>query len=259
MQFNIRTIALISLLAVTATSCRKKGTETPAPDTTAKVGEVGFEFTNYVGSDKLDTAETYTVSGSQQIKVSKFNYYITNIKLLKADGSEYAETESYHVVKQFPGSSRHFHLKDVPAGSYTGVTFLVGVDSARNTAGAQTGGLDPAGDAADMYWGWKTGYIMAKLEGTSPQSGEADKTFTHHIGGFGGEFSGVRKVTLMFDAAHTLAANSEMTIPVKADVAKWFAPNAIDLSATYNLMMVNATSKAIADNYAKMFTVGTVQ
>jgi hypothetical protein len=42
---------------------------------------------------------------------------------------------------------------------YNRLSFVIGVDSARNVSGAQTGALDPANG---MFWTWNTGYIMAK-------------------------------------------------------------------------------------------------
>jgi hypothetical protein len=59
--------------------------------------------------------------------------------------------------------------------------FMIGVDSARNNSGAQTGALDPTNG---MFWSWSTGYIMAKFEGTSAQSPAAANALKFHIGGF---------------------------------------------------------------------------
>jgi hypothetical protein len=49
----------------------------------------------------------------------------------------------------------------------TGIRFLLGVDSARNVSGIQTGALDPA---RGMFWTWNSGYVMAKIEGSSPSA-----------------------------------------------------------------------------------------
>src|SRR5690606_12105557 len=54
----------------------------------------------------------------------------------------------------------------------------------------RTGVLDPAGGMDDgMYWGWNSGYIFLKLEGTSdmaPVDPSGHRKYRFHIGGFGG-------------------------------------------------------------------------
>jgi hypothetical protein len=154
-------------------------------------------------------------------------------------------------------SSKHFHIDDLSVGTYTAISFTIGVDSARNTSGAQTGALDPING---MFWTWNTGYIMAKLEGTSPKSTAGDKKFQHHIGGFEGANNAVRNITIDLTGKNiVLAANKESSVMIKVDVLKWFSPNIISIATNTNVMDVNNTSKLIADNYEKMFSVTAVE
>src|SRR5690606_605399 len=109
-----------------------------------------------------------------------FNYWITNIRLTRSDGTEFREEESYRLIRGDKQATTHFHIPEVPAGTYTGIKFMIGVDVPRNTSGAQTGALDPAVNG-DMFWSWSTGYIQAKLEGTSPQSSDTvNSSFQYH-------------------------------------------------------------------------------
>lgn len=249
-------MSLFALMAVVFFSCKKKEDD-PGTIITNTVGEVGFEFTNYAGNTELvmNTGK-YVNANGDTFSVTKFNYYITNIRLKKSDGTYYGENESYHLVQGDVGASKHFHLESIPTGTYTEVSFTIGVDSARNTSGAQTGALDPSNG---MFWTWSTGYIMAKMEGTSPKSPASDKTFQHHIGGFSGANNAVRTVTFNLTASPiVLASGKESSVMVKADVLKWFSPNIINLATTNNIMMVNSASKSIADNYANMFSISSV-
>jgi len=84
------------------------------------------------------------------------------------------------------------------------------------------------------------------------------KSFTYHIGGYKGQFTGVRKVTLTFSEPMKLAAGSEGTLAIKADALKWFSPNNISIAANYQVMSADAISHRIADNYANMFTLTNV-
>lgn len=252
MSIQFKQILLIGLIATTVASCSKRPGPDPIDPTPVTEGEMGFTFNNYVGDKPLTLGtETYTNCASEDFTVTKFNYYITNVKLIATDGSEYAQPESYHLVKQDVAGSHHFHIMNVPAGQYKGVKFLIGVDEARNTSGAQDGALDPANE---MYWSWNTGYIMAKLEGTSASA--QDGKFTQHIGGFKGDFNSIRTVTLNFPNTLTINSTSTGEAEVKADVLKWFGGSTcVDLATASNIMNPSATSKKIADNYATMFSI----
>lgn len=253
MKNIVKSIFFLGLLSVVITSCSKRPDPEPGNGNGnggSGNGEIGIEVSNYAGVEELTLGNTYT-SASGPLTINKFNYYISNIRLKKSDGTEFAETESYHLVLADKKSSGHFHIS-VPPGSYTGMSFLIGVDSARNVDGAQTGALDPVNA---MFWTWSTGYIMAKLEGKSASSGASDSAITYHIGGFKGPNSALRTVTLNFAQTKTVTSGGETTIKVKADALKWFTPNNIDFATEHEIMSVNATSKKIADNYANMFSI----
>jgi hypothetical protein len=243
---NIKGAILMLILPLAVLSCKKKeDPKLPA--------EVHINFKNYVGTEmmKLNTV-TYKTPQGEDFTVSRFNYYISNIKFIKADGTTYAEPESYHLLQQEKTSSLHFHVGNVPAGAYTGMSFLIGVDEARNTDGAQTGALDPVNG---MFWTWQTGYIMAKLEGTSPQSKDSTKKYVLHIGGYKGENSGIRAVSINFPSPIVIEGTTNGDVVIKANALKWFEPNAIKIAETSELMMPSSKSKTIADNYANMFTL----
>jgi len=72
---------------------------------------------------------------------------------------------------------------DVPAGTYTGVRLVVGIDSASNANGPGMGDLS---QDKNMFWDNTQGYIMIKAEGTSPQSNSG--TFAYQLGGYTGDF-----------------------------------------------------------------------
>ncbi|MCD6066259.1 MAG: hypothetical protein K0S33_1085 [Bacteroidetes bacterium] len=220
---------------------------------TTSYGTVKLEITNMVDTNELflDTV-LYLLENGDKIGVGAYKYYISNVKLLRANGTWYSEPESYHLVDQDTVSSRSISISNVPEGNYTGIRFMIGVDSARNVSGIQSGDLDPG---KGMFWTWSTGYIMAKVEGTSNYA--PFNTFAIHIGGFQGPNSALRTAQPSFNgvSAHVSETHTT-TIRLKNDLTEWFkTPNAIDLTTTNNVTMVNATSKMIADNYADMFSV----
>lgn len=167
-------------------SCRKDRAD-PAPPT-ANVGTLTVDVANVVGTAPLVLdSRTYTSPAGEQFTVSSFNYYLSNFRLLRADGSEYAVPESYFLIRERPtgpnpDNGKRFVLDSIPAGTYTGISFLIGVDEDRNTAGAQTGALSPDNY---MFWTWSQGYIFLQMEGHSPQSGETGShMLAYHVGDF---------------------------------------------------------------------------
>jgi hypothetical protein len=248
-------LPLLGLLAVTA--CKKKENPQPDPQPADPTGSVSLRLSHMAGTEPLQLQTPYINSQGDTVRISKFHYYISNVRLSGPDGS-YTEPEGYHLLRHDEPSSLQLSLGSVPVGTYTTLSFLIGVDSLRNVSGAQTGALDPI---HGMFWDWNTGYIMAKLEGTSPAAGSANKNFVYHVGGFKGANSGLRTVSLQLPAPLTVTDGGNARVYMHADVLRWFgpAPHAIDLSSLYFRMNVDAGSASLADNYARMFGADSVR
>lgn len=243
-------------------SCKKTEAPKPEPLPAANViidttGSLIIDLSNVVNNIPLVlSSSTYTNANSDTFKIDLLKYYISNIQLLTSSGYTYGENESYYLIDQSNPSSLHLVIKKIPRANYSSIRFLIGVDSARNNSGAQTGALDLANN---MFWTWNSGYIMAKLEGTSNQSGDPSKQITFHLGGFYGLYSSVRKVQLSFPNLANITEVHTPTVNAKAEIAQWFSsPNLIQFSTTYVVTSSNATSKKLADNYASMFSIISV-
>jgi hypothetical protein len=242
----------LSLTASIFAGCKK---DDPDPDPV--FGDVTFKFDNMVGTQDLSIGSgNYTNAHGDAFNVTTFNYYVTNVKLKHADGTYFTEPNSYHLVKETDAASTTFKLSEVPEGEYTEVQFMLGVDSTRNVSGAQTGALDPANG---MFWSWNSGYIMAKVEGTSPQSTQTTDDIIFHVGGFSGANSVLKTIKLPLSTRAKVTADIDPTITLKADVLAWFSsPNVIDFSMMNVIHMPGTEAKSLADNYANMFSVKSV-
>jgi hypothetical protein len=242
--------------AVLLVACSKKDNPTPTTNTATDTGSVYMEVFNMAGSSNLKlNNEWYINQNSDSFTVSKFNYYISNIKLNgSGTTATYTEAESYHLIEHSSVAAQMaFSLKNVPAGKYTSITFMIGVDSLRNVSGAQTGALDPVNG---NFWSWNTGYIMLKFEGNSPKAPTADGKLMMHCGGFAGANNVLKTVKVVFPNEITVAKNSVPHVHLKADVLQIFkSPNVIDFATTTTIHMPGAAALKLAENYASMFTV----
>jgi hypothetical protein len=192
------------------------------------VGRLSIDVENVVGPDPLVLeTHTYTSPAGEAFTVSNFRYYLSNFKLQKADGSAYAVPESYFLVRELrPGdpwtdTGKHIVLDSIPAGQYTGLSFLIGVDEERNTAGAQTGALSPSNY---MFWGWQQGYIFLQMEGNSALSGDASThLLSYHIGDFSRP-NNLREVAPSLPGGTTIrvAGGGSPALRLRADVLRLF-------------------------------------
>lgn len=173
----------LGILATTSFSSCKKDKTTPAPSP----GGMKVQFSYVFGSAALpwSMGTTYVQPKTgDTLTFSMFRFYVSNIRLKKSDGTWWAQPESYFLLNATTPEASAINVDNIPAGTYTAMEYTMGVDSARNVSGANTGALSLANG---MFWDWNSGYIMLKAEGTSPNS--SVNTFAFHLGGFSGDYN----------------------------------------------------------------------
>ncbi|MCX7071619.1 MAG: hypothetical protein NTW01_11615 [Gammaproteobacteria bacterium] len=176
---SLRSLAAPLAILMALTACRQA---------TAPATALDIEISHVAGTAALEKGGTVITPAGEALTVGKLQYYLSNLRLLRPDGSWWTPShdpetaDGYWLVDLARPESQHLRIDSAPAGEYTGLELLIGVDPARNSAGAQIGALDPA---LGMFWTWATGYIHFKLEGHSPASPEAGQAVTLHLGGDG--------------------------------------------------------------------------
>lgn len=234
-------------------------------------GEVEIEFDHRAGDDALDFGTEYTNAAGEKLTFTTFDYFISNIVLIKDDGTEYTvpKDDSYFLIKHDDVDSREIKLSNVPAGDYTGLKFMIGVDSAKSVSpvSERTGVLDPAGAASGMYWSWNAGYIFVKVEGTSPSApanpSAGGNIFQYHTGLFGGydspTLNNLKTVNMTVpDEAAMVREGETPHFHLFVDVLEMFkSPNVVSV-ATNPTSHAGPFSKTVADNYADMFSIDHV-
>jgi hypothetical protein len=207
-------------------------------------------FQNRVDSQLLSLDSTYTNPQGETFQVRNFRYYIANI-MVEDDGPiahKYSLANPYFLIDERKPESKSITIQ-VPFQNISSLRFSIGVDSALNVSGVQTGALDPANG---MFWTWNSGYIFAKLEGTSPQSKASQHGFTYHIGGFRTGENAIRQV--MLSVGKTLTPNKPTTITIAANVNAWFGTG-VTVAGLPSVMQPGPPAMQIADNYSRMFGV----
>lgn len=121
-----------------------------------------------------------TTQAGQTITVTLWQLYVSNVALIKADGTELplpglsllnlGGSDGAHNVPVLTG--------DVPAGEYRGVRFDVGVPRALNHLDASTQPA-PLGLDVGMFWAWNPGYIFSRFEGRAQVGGQTRAVALH--------------------------------------------------------------------------------
>jgi hypothetical protein len=259
-------IALLASLFVIP-ACKNDNDDDPITG----FGEVEIEFDHRAGDDALVLGSEYTNAAGEKLKFTTFDYYVSNLVLVKSDGTEYVvpKDDSYFLIKHDEPTSRAVKISNVPAGDYTGLKFVIGVDSAKSVSpiGERTGVLDPAGAASGMYWSWNAGYIFVKVEGTSPAApvdpGSGENIFQYHTGLFGGydspTLNNLKNVSMTVpDEAAMVREGETPHFHLYVDVLEMFkSPTVLSIAAN-PYSHGGPFSKTVADNYADMFLIDHV-
>lgn len=248
-----RSLIFITPVCLLLSACLKDSEVEPLKPLPQKYAAVTFDFSPTMNGKPLVTnSGWYSNAEGDSLSVNLFNYYISNVKLVRNDGTFFAEPNSYHLNKHAEG--RHaFTINNVPEGTYSRIDFSIGVDSIRNSSGAQTGALDVS---QGMFWEWNTGYIFFKLEGNYKTASMTEKSgYTYHVG------TNTNRMDLSFPLPTVLEVK-EGTAPAvhyKVSVDEVFQkPETIRMDE-YFAFTGGPQAAVLAKNYSDMFSVEKVK
>lgn len=167
----------------------------------------------------LDDSSYQTAQGDR-VTVSRFRFYLTRVRLLRADGTRYPVPDGSYLIDAEDTASLHLRVR-LPAGTEVrAAEGLIGVDSATHAAGAGGGALDAS---RGMYWAWHSGYIHAKLEGTCASCPTRGHRYELHLGGLKRPYATQHLVRL---------AVQGKALRLRADAAALLARHALKDSCT---------------------------
>ena len=262
-KFTYLAAPLLGTLALAATlsGCKHD------TDTQPGVGTVSIEMENVAkmsapnGGTQPVTANSssiFTTASGEKFTVSTFKYYISNVVFTKTDGSTYAVPKFYHLVDASSDKTTEFDISNVPTGDYSGMQFMVGVDSTTTKADPLTfvKELEPLFQGNNMYWDWNSGHIFLKLEGNVPAAG--NQAFRAHVGGFRQPYYAIVTAKPSFNGNKlSVRADHSPEIHLTADVLQiWDGPNKFAPSTFPPAMMPSANSVKVAQNYGTGTTGG---
>lgn len=246
---------IISTLSISLFSC-KKSTEEVAPAIAASQ-PLSLNITNLANSKGIDFTNTFTTPNGERYNISSFRYYVSKIRLVKQDGSEYAIAGKYLLVNP---STPTYALGNVPTGDYKSIKFGIGIDSLTNHSDPTIHQISNplAIQSPGIHWSWKSGYIFLMLEGSCDTTeakndvqtyGQFSKPLTFHIG----TDMMYREVVL---SSNFTVGEGGKELKLEANLDAFFKN--IDLkkeNVTHSMGAGAALAKKAADNSATMFAI----
>jgi len=183
--FKISTAAMFVLLLANS-SCKQPS---PAPTPTVQYGTMLFHLHTYIDTNEVDPAAgstPYKTHDGRLISLTTARVYLSNIKVIKADGSTLAITDTV-LLKYIQNET--YTVANIPAGNYNSVTFDVGIDSPKNhTNPSMYHAPNPLAAQTPPMWFGNTGegYIFLNVTGTIDTSSAKNGTkmcpFSYQIG-----------------------------------------------------------------------------
>lgn len=258
---NMKNLYII-LLAIVIFSCKKDddngggGTSDSTGTLRLMVQNRGLGLDGNATDLVLGTYDFKTPEGDT-ISVDHIKYFISNIVLIKSDGSEKTVSGQYFLKTQNSSNTSATSMLDIDGfdvGEYDSIRFAIGVDENCNTIEACTSGdLDPySTDAEAMIWSWASGsgYKFVRFEGSfkgnnTSASGAVNNDFSFHVGGN----SRYKEVTLGTADAIKIEEGKTTMVHLMAMTHQILtSPNSIDLEATSSQGTAGADN--LAENYA---------
>lgn len=248
----MKNVLLILVLPLVLTACSKEKS-----DAAEESAQLRIVYNLKAGAAPLQLNTTYSNTWGEDFIVSVFKFYTGHYRMVRSDGKELPAGEPPYYLSDASRAPSLEILATIPAGRYAALKWVVGVDSARNVSGVQSGALDPANG---MFWTWNTGYIYAKMEGHSEVSSATGNVMEYHIGGFRWPNSAIVEMEVQQEEELVLDQGQTLTVTLDADILKWF-------DGAYPLRIADdpvcttpgPLAKNIAGNYSGMFTVTNIR
>lgn len=137
---------------------------------------------NLLVGDKPLSDGLNTNQAGNQYQVDLLRFYVSQVALVKADGTEVPLAGLNLAEYRRGGSSQDLLMfkADAPAGDYAGIRFVIGVPREQNHLDAAKQQA-PLGVGGGMYWSWNAGYMFYRLEGKFMNGGKPT-SFLMHLG-----------------------------------------------------------------------------
>lgn len=255
-----KVLGIAALATALFTSCKK---ETIISEHN---GEATIQFDAKVGAADFTLNQNTTIGG-RTYNFKNLRYWVSNVVLVKSDGSEVAIPNSYYLLEEtnavtvqdgaytYPAKKREdVLLKDIPVAEYKQIKFAIGVDAAHNeNLSLQAGELSQLSGMTNVSWMWHTSYIFTTLQGTVTD-GTTTKTFKAETG----TNTNYKTVSLNLPQPVKISSAKSTTVALTLDIEKVLT--GIDLITTPTVGAAQSAVMAqLTTNFSGALTVNSAK
>jgi hypothetical protein len=215
--------------------------------------QLNFAFSHRVGSSAVSyDMIAYQNEAGNNYSVVTLKYFISDIRLNKADGSSVLIDEAHYVDGTDLTTMVFTPSTKVPEGNYSSISFVFGLNEEKNMTGAY-----PNPPESNMEWPIPMGggYHYMKLEGKLDSAGTI-KNYQAHTGATMGTPYYV-EVTLP-SSEFTAAEGKIITIGMNIN-NWWQGPHTIDLNDVTSIMGNPDMQTLLHDNGADVFYLESIE
>ncbi len=181
-KYRITLLLTFTLGILGLSSCEKKPVD---PPDSAKPAEITLDWVGLINGNELPALGTNTFlpkSAGELFDVTNWSFIVSHLALIKEDGDTLLLGDGYQWISP-RGKRTRFTYKGIPSGSYKGISFMIGLDSAINHGDPNKWPADhPLNpNLSGLHWGWSGGYIFHALDGLYKESsGGSSRGFSLH-------------------------------------------------------------------------------
>lgn len=211
-----------------------------------------LQFRIYVHGQPLELNKKYRNPYGEIFEMTRMRFYAGQISPVYIEPVKKIDPlPSYYLIDLSDSSSCRLEIPVLP-GSFHSLQFQLGIDSADQTRGAQTGPLDPI---KGMFWTWNSGYLTVKMEGISESSGQPAHLMAYHIGGYRDPYSTIWKILLSQDEIIRLPETGNTTLEIPIELDYFFnGAQPIHIKDIADCTTPGDLARKIAENFAGSFT-----
>lgn len=246
--------ALLVSAVATGSGCEDVSSGTPA--TPPPTQRLSISFDPLVGTKLLAVGiqTPYEDAAGNTYGVSRLQFLVSEFTLHRGAEAPVRIDEVHLVDVRDLATLRFTPRTSVPDGTYSGVSFVLGVGAAQGTADAVP---DPPGPSFAWPEALGGGYHTLKLEGAYLDARRAPTAFAIHLGPTGR--AGDPIAIDLPGAAFTLTPSSDVEVRVVVDVDRWLrSPNAYDLAAHGDIEGDPEAQRALRENARGAFRLASV-
>ena len=178
--------------------------------------DVAINFVaNYSAFDLAIQSETYSYLDAGDLKIQLFQYYVSDLELLPADGGDPVRLSEIELIRYASATEDNLEARSytVPTGRYAGVRFGLGVKPELNSQPPSNfAANDPLNE--NEFWNERARYVFAKIEANMDL--ERDGTFNTPLTLHMGSNDLYRTVTL--DREFTIREGETSNVDIVADI-----------------------------------------